>query len=150
VKKLQKVLGIRQDGHAGETACARASDVPDAPHHQPLRIIAVISATALWIYREGGEDTRNANERQNNEAETRADQDALDYDACRDAGRCGASGPANVSGLHQVVETDLLGTRGLTDGDQRRIDRTLVRLCAGRAYSAKECAQHDLPAAPVP
>ncbi len=56
---------------------------------------------------------------------------------------CGVSGPANVSGLHQVVGTDLLGARGLTDGDQRKIDRTVVRLCAGRVYSAKECALHD-------
>jgi hypothetical protein len=52
-----------------------------------LAILAVIGAAALWIYREGGEDTRTANERQNNEAATRADEGALDYDACRDAGR---------------------------------------------------------------
>ncbi len=52
-----------------------------------LAILAVIATAALWIYREGGEDTRNANERQNNEAATRADEGALDYDACRDAGR---------------------------------------------------------------
>jgi hypothetical protein len=56
---------------------------------------------------------------------------------------CGVSGPANVSGLKRVVGTDLLGARGLTDGDQHRIDRTVVRLCAGRVYSAKECALHD-------
>ena len=29
-----------------------------------LAIITLIGAAALWIYREGGEDTRNANERQ--------------------------------------------------------------------------------------
>jgi hypothetical protein len=58
---------------------------------------------------------------------------------------CGVSGPANVSGLKRVVGTDLLGARGLTDSDQRRIDRTVVRLCAGRVYNAKECALHDQP-----
>ena len=52
-----------------------------------LAIIAVIGAAALWIYREGGEDTRNATERQNNEAATRADEGALAYDACRNASR---------------------------------------------------------------
>jgi len=56
---------------------------------------------------------------------------------------CGVSGPASVSGLRQVVGTDILGARGLTDNDQRKIDRTVVRLCAGRVYSAKECALHD-------
>lgn len=50
-------------------------------------IAALLMAAAVWLYREGGEDTRNANERQNNEAATRADEGALDYDACRDAGR---------------------------------------------------------------
>jgi hypothetical protein len=52
-----------------------------------LAIIAVIGAAALWIYGEGGEDTRNATERQNNEAATRADEGALAYDACRNASR---------------------------------------------------------------
>jgi hypothetical protein len=42
-----------------------------------------------------------------------------------------------------AVGTDLLGARGLKDDDQRRIDRTVVRFCAGRVYSAKECALHD-------
>jgi hypothetical protein len=56
---------------------------------------------------------------------------------------CGVSGPATVSGLKRVVGTDLLGARGLTDFDQRKIDRTVVRLCAGGVYSTKECALHD-------
>jgi hypothetical protein len=63
---------------------------------------------------------------------------------------CGVSGPANVFGLKRVVGTDLLGARGLTDDDQRSIDRTVVRLCAGRVYSAKECALHDQPGGPPP
>jgi hypothetical protein len=52
-----------------------------------LAIIAVLGIAVVWIYREGGEDVRNSVERQNNEAATRADEGALDYDACRDAGR---------------------------------------------------------------
>jgi hypothetical protein len=108
-----------------------------------LAVLAVIGAVTVWIYQRGGDSARNANERQNNEAATRADEGALDYDACRDAGRVWSFGAANVSGLLQVVGTDLLGARGLTDVDQRRIDRTVVRLCAGRVYSAKECALHD-------
>lgn len=56
---------------------------------------------------------------------------------------CRATETANVSGLHQVVGTDLLGAGGLSDGDQRRIDQIAVRLCAGHVYSAKECALHS-------
>jgi hypothetical protein len=63
-----------------------------------LAILAVIGAAALWIYREGGEDTRNANERQTNEAATRADEGALDYDACRDAGRVWSFGTGKCLG----------------------------------------------------
>lgn len=58
-------------------------------------------------------------------------------------GGCSTSGPINVSGLHQVVGTEILGARGATDLDQRKIDRTVVRLCAGRVYSPKECSLHD-------
>ncbi|RWX78252.1 hypothetical protein EPK99_06350 [Neorhizobium lilium] len=56
---------------------------------------------------------------------------------------CGSLGPANVAGLKRVVGTDLLGARGLTDADQRKIDKTVVRLCAGKVYSTKDCARHD-------
>lgn len=52
-----------------------------------LAIIVALSLVALWIYRAGGEGVTNSIERQNNEAASRADQGALDYDACRDAGR---------------------------------------------------------------
>lgn len=64
-------------------------------------LAAAILAVALWIYRAGGEGVSNSIERQNNEAARRADESALDYDACRDAGRvwdfgagkCGRSTP---------------------------------------------------------
>ncbi|MEN5277293.1 hypothetical protein ABE527_10110 [Brucella sp. TWI432] len=56
---------------------------------------------------------------------------------------CGHSGPANVSGVRRVLGTDLLGARGATDADQRKIDRTIVRGCAGGVWSKDECAKHD-------
>ncbi|MCF6370690.1 hypothetical protein [Rhizobium halophilum] len=56
---------------------------------------------------------------------------------------CGVSGPASVSGLRSVVGTDLLGARGATDADQRKIDRTVVRLCEGAVYTRNDCARHD-------
>ncbi|CAN7515343.1 MULTISPECIES: hypothetical protein [Brucella/Ochrobactrum group] len=56
---------------------------------------------------------------------------------------CGHSGPANVSGVRSVLGTDLLGARGATDADQRKIDRTIVRGCAGGVWSKDECAKHD-------
>lgn len=55
---------------------------------------------------------------------------------------CGTSGPADVAGLRRVVGTDLIGARGATDGDQRRIDRTVVRLCAGRVWTPAQCGRH--------
>ncbi|ABS12993.1 hypothetical protein I6H96_11230 [Brucella anthropi] len=56
---------------------------------------------------------------------------------------CGHSGPANVSGVRNVLGTDLLGARGATEADQRKIDRTIVRGCAGGVWSKDECAIHD-------
>jgi hypothetical protein len=47
-----------------------------------------------------------------------------------------------VSGLRRVAGTDLIGARGATDADQRRIDRTVVRFCAGGVWTRKECGLH--------
>lgn len=48
-----------------------------------------------------------------------------------------------MSGVRNVLGTDLLGARGATDADQRKIDRTIVRGCAGGVWSKDECAIHD-------
>lgn len=55
---------------------------------------------------------------------------------------CGTSGPGTVGGLKRVIGTDLIGAHGATDLDQRKIDRTIVRLCASRVYDKRECARH--------
>ncbi|MGU3575628.1 hypothetical protein ACLBWZ_08845 [Brucellaceae bacterium C25G] len=55
---------------------------------------------------------------------------------------CGHSAPANVNGVRSVLGTDLMGARGATDADQRKIDRTIVRGCAGGVWSKDECAKH--------
>jgi predicted small lipoprotein YifL len=55
---------------------------------------------------------------------------------------CGTSAPANVPGLRQVLGTDLIGARGATDADQRKIDRTIVRGCAADVWTADECGRH--------
>ncbi|AUX76784.1 MULTISPECIES: hypothetical protein [Sinorhizobium] len=55
---------------------------------------------------------------------------------------CGTSAPANVSGLRGVVGTDLVGARGATAADQRRIDRTVVGLCAASVWVKSECTRH--------
>jgi hypothetical protein len=55
---------------------------------------------------------------------------------------CGTSGPADVSGLRRVVGTDLVGARGATIADQRKIDRTVVGLRAGKVWTREECARH--------
>jgi hypothetical protein len=54
---------------------------------------------------------------------------------------CRAPETAIVSGLHQVVGTDLLGARGLTDGDQRRIDQTARSDSVPAAYTAQRNAR---------
>ena len=55
---------------------------------------------------------------------------------------CGTSAPANVDGLKRAVGTDLIGARGATAVDQRKIDRTVVGLCAGGVWGKDDCARH--------
>ncbi|WP_244512709.1 hypothetical protein [Ensifer sp. LC163] len=55
---------------------------------------------------------------------------------------CGSSAPASVDGLRRVVGTDLVGARGATQADQRKIDRTVVGLCAGGVWTNAECLRH--------
>lgn len=67
-----------------------------------VAVIVILALIVFGIYRAGGDGVRNSIERKNNEAATRADQGALDYDACRDAGRvwnfgagrCGGAAPS--------------------------------------------------------
>ncbi|WP_083523522.1 hypothetical protein [Ensifer sp. ENS03] len=55
---------------------------------------------------------------------------------------CGTSRPASAPGLRAVVGTDLVGARGASAADQRRIDRTVVGLCAADIWTKAECAKH--------
>ncbi|WP_377299713.1 hypothetical protein [Rhizobium sp. SGZ-381] len=55
---------------------------------------------------------------------------------------CGTSAPASVAGLRRVVGTDLIGTKGATPDDQRRIDRTVVGICGADIWTRAECARH--------
>ncbi|QCL97507.1 hypothetical protein [Agrobacterium tumefaciens] len=55
---------------------------------------------------------------------------------------CGITGPANVPGLRRIVGTDLIGAKGATAEDQRKIDRTVVGLCGGDVWNRDECARH--------
>lgn len=47
-----------------------------------------------------------------------------------------------MSGLRNVVGTDLIGARGATPRDQRKIDRTVVGICAADVWTRAECARH--------
>lgn len=58
------------------------------------------------------------------------------------AAGCSTSRPANVDGLRRVVGTDLVGARGATPADQRKIDRTVAGICAGGVWSRDECSAH--------
>ena len=55
---------------------------------------------------------------------------------------CGISQPGNVAGLRRVVGADLVGARGASPEDQRKIDRTVVGLCAAHVWTRGECASH--------
>ncbi|WP_246810866.1 hypothetical protein [Ensifer sp. ENS09] len=55
---------------------------------------------------------------------------------------CGTSAPASVTALRSIVGADLVGTRGATPADQRKIDRTVVGLCAGGVWTKAECKRH--------
>ncbi|KSV72956.1 hypothetical protein N182_28955 [Sinorhizobium sp. GL2] len=55
---------------------------------------------------------------------------------------CGTSAPASVDGLRRVVGTDLIGARGATPADQRKIDRTVVGICAAAVWTRAECEKH--------
>lgn len=55
---------------------------------------------------------------------------------------CGTSVPVNVDGLRRVVGTDLIGARGATPEDQRKIDRTVVGICAGDVWTQAQCRAH--------
>ncbi|WP_025030382.1 hypothetical protein [Nitratireductor aquibiodomus] len=50
--------------------------------------------------------------------------------------------PATSDGLRRVVGTSLIGARGATAGDQRRIDETVAGLCGASVWSPSECARH--------
>ncbi|MQV97202.1 hypothetical protein GHK46_07190 [Sinorhizobium medicae] len=54
----------------------------------------------------------------------------------------GTSAPASADGLRRMVGTDLIGGRGATPADQRKIDRTVVGICAAAVWTEGECARH--------
>ena len=56
---------------------------------------------------------------------------------------CGTSAPGSVPGLRRVVGTDLIGARGATPADQRKIDRTVVGICAADVWTRDECSRHE-------
>ncbi|PWE57676.1 hypothetical protein DEM27_00230 [Metarhizobium album] len=55
---------------------------------------------------------------------------------------CGTTAPASVPGLRRVVGTDLIGAHGATPADQRKINRTVVGICAAKVWTADECGRH--------
>lgn len=67
---------------------------------------------------------------------------ALTMTAALMAAGCTTSQPGNVAGLRRVVGTDLIGARGATPADQRKIDRTVAGICAGGVWTRAECQEH--------
>ncbi|WP_192934039.1 hypothetical protein [Sinorhizobium medicae] len=52
------------------------------------------------------------------------------------------AGPGSATALRSIVGTDLVGARGATPADQRKIDRTVVGICAAAVWTEGECARH--------
>ncbi|MCV0371871.1 MULTISPECIES: hypothetical protein [Hyphomicrobiales] len=50
--------------------------------------------------------------------------------------------PVTSDGLRDVVGTSLIGARGATADDQRKIDETAAGLCGSGVWSQTECARH--------
>ncbi|WP_236731831.1 hypothetical protein [Agrobacterium radiobacter] len=56
---------------------------------------------------------------------------------------CGTTAPASAPDLRRVVGTDLIGARGATPQDQRKINLTVVGICAvDGIWTRGECARH--------
>ncbi|MQW24464.1 hypothetical protein GHK69_02155 [Sinorhizobium meliloti] len=100
--------------------------------------LAIVAAVVAWIYRQGGDDVRTSIERQNNEACRTADDVRTRFDLALRG--CGTSAPASADGFRRVVGTDLIGAPGGTPADQRKIDRTVVGICAAAVWTKGECA----------
>lgn len=69
---------------------------------------------------------------------------ALLFAAVSTVAGCSTLRPAPVSadGLRTVVGTSLVGARGATAPDQRKIDETAAGLCGAGIWTRSECARH--------
>lgn len=63
-----------------------------------LITMAFLVAAFLWVWSEAEDAALSKIERQNNDAARRAEDRALDYDACRDAGRVWSFGSGKCGG----------------------------------------------------
>lgn len=55
---------------------------------------------------------------------------------------CGTTGEIGVSDARKIIGTDLIGVRGATAEDQRKINRTVVGVCAAKVWNKAECTAH--------
>lgn len=51
-------------------------------------------------------------------------------------------GAVDVKDARKIIGTDLVGVRGATPDDQRKINRTVVGVCAAKVWTKAECAAH--------
>lgn len=55
---------------------------------------------------------------------------------------CQTGEPGSTAAVRRIVGTDLIGARGATPEDQRKIDRTIVGICAPGIFTREECTRH--------
>lgn len=55
---------------------------------------------------------------------------------------CSQTVPGSTAAVRRIVGTDLIGVKGKTPEDQRRINRTVVGLCGPDIYTPQECQRH--------
>ena len=61
---------------------------------------------------------------------------------CSTTGTVGAKAEIRDT-IRVVVGTDLIGARGASERDQRKIDVTAAGLCSARVWTGPECRRHD-------
>jgi len=100
-------------------------------------VLAAITWVIVEIREDGARSAKTAIERQNNDRPAALIRSAMIATLALLLAGCGTSGPGSATALRSIVGTDLIGARGATPADQRKIDRTVVGICAAAVWTKR-------------